>query len=73
MKLLEKDAPFEFSEDYMNAFLSLKKKLVEAPIIVFLDWSLPFEMWTQVIMQLGEYWGNNVITISIRFTTQARL
>lgn len=44
MKLLEKDAPFEFSEDYMNAFLSLKKKLVEAPIIVFLDWSLPFEM-----------------------------
>ncbi|XP_039121508.1 uncharacterized protein LOC120258213 [Dioscorea cayenensis subsp. rotundata] len=43
-KLLEKDAAFEFSDECMAAFLTLKKKLVEAPIIVSPDWNLPFEL-----------------------------
>ncbi|GJS43131.1 reverse transcriptase domain-containing protein, partial [Tanacetum coccineum] len=60
--LLEKDTPFVFSQDCINAFETLKKKLIyrgnfpftkkktlkkkltEAPILVVLDWNLPFEL-----------------------------
>ncbi|GJV70693.1 reverse transcriptase domain-containing protein [Tanacetum coccineum] len=42
--LLEKDAPFVFSQDCINAFETLKKKLTEAPILVVPDWNLPFEL-----------------------------
>nr|GEW86591.1 reverse transcriptase domain-containing protein [Tanacetum cinerariifolium] len=42
--LLEKETPFVFSKDCINDFLTLKKKLTEAPILVFPDWNLPFEL-----------------------------
>ncbi|GKE82673.1 reverse transcriptase domain-containing protein [Tanacetum coccineum] len=42
--LLEKYAPFVFSQDCINAFETLKKKLTEAPILVVPDWNLPFEL-----------------------------
>ncbi|GKA68256.1 reverse transcriptase domain-containing protein, partial [Tanacetum coccineum] len=42
--LLEKETPFVFSKDCINAFHTLKKKLTEAPILVILDWNLPFEL-----------------------------
>ncbi|GJY84462.1 reverse transcriptase domain-containing protein [Tanacetum coccineum] len=42
--LLEKETPFVFSKDCINAFETLKKKLTEAPILVVLDWNLPFEL-----------------------------
>ncbi|GJU19454.1 reverse transcriptase domain-containing protein [Tanacetum coccineum] len=42
--LLEKYAPFVFSQDCINAFETLKKKLTEAPILVIPDWNLPFEL-----------------------------
>ncbi|GKC45203.1 reverse transcriptase domain-containing protein [Tanacetum coccineum] len=42
--LLEKDAPFVFSQDCIVAFETLKKKLTEAPILVVPDWNLPFEL-----------------------------
>ncbi|GKB35577.1 reverse transcriptase domain-containing protein [Tanacetum coccineum] len=42
--LLEKDAPFVFSQDCIDAFETLKKKLTEAPILVVPDWNLPFEL-----------------------------
>ncbi|GKA83445.1 reverse transcriptase domain-containing protein [Tanacetum coccineum] len=42
--LLEKDAPFVFSKDCIDAFETLKKKLIEAPILVVPDWNLPFEL-----------------------------
>ncbi|GJR48298.1 reverse transcriptase domain-containing protein [Tanacetum coccineum] len=35
--LLEKDTPFVFSQDCINAFETLKKKLTEAPILVVPD------------------------------------
>ncbi|GJV83853.1 reverse transcriptase domain-containing protein [Tanacetum coccineum] len=38
-QLLEKDASFVFSQDYINAFETLKKKLTEAPILVVPDWN----------------------------------
>nr|GEY11858.1 reverse transcriptase domain-containing protein [Tanacetum cinerariifolium] len=42
--LLEKETPFVFSTDCIDAFETLKKKLVEAPILVVSDWNLPFEL-----------------------------
>ncbi|GJV32465.1 reverse transcriptase domain-containing protein [Tanacetum coccineum] len=42
--LLEKETPFVFSKDCIDAFQTLKKKLTEAPILVVQDWNLPFEL-----------------------------
>jgi hypothetical protein len=42
--LLAKDTPFEFTDECLNAFHTLKKALISAPIIQPLDWSLPFEI-----------------------------
>nr|GEZ76646.1 reverse transcriptase domain-containing protein [Tanacetum cinerariifolium] len=43
-RLLEKDTPFFFSKECIEAFQTLKKKLTEAPILVAHDWDLPFEL-----------------------------
>nr|GEV22696.1 DNA-directed DNA polymerase [Tanacetum cinerariifolium] len=42
--LLEKDTSFVFSKECVDAFNTLKKKLIEAPILVVPDWNLPFEL-----------------------------
>ncbi|GKB04155.1 DNA-directed DNA polymerase [Tanacetum coccineum] len=42
--LLEKNTPFIFSEECIQAFQTLKKKLTEAPILNCLDWDQPFEL-----------------------------
>jgi hypothetical protein len=42
--LLAKDVPFEFIDECLNAFHTLKKALISAPIIQPPDWSLPFEI-----------------------------
>nr|GEV15736.1 reverse transcriptase domain-containing protein [Tanacetum cinerariifolium] len=42
--LLEKETPFVFSKECINAFDTLKKKLTEAPILVVPDCNLPFEL-----------------------------
>ena len=39
-----KDAPFDFSNDYLKVFEMLKEKLTTAPIITAPNWSLPFEI-----------------------------
>nr|GEU46716.1 DNA-directed DNA polymerase [Tanacetum cinerariifolium] len=43
-RLLEKETPFVFSKECVDAFNTLKKKLTEAPILVVPDWNLPFEL-----------------------------
>ncbi|GJU13984.1 reverse transcriptase domain-containing protein [Tanacetum coccineum] len=44
--LLEKDTPFIFSGECIQAFQILKKKLTEAPILIAPDWDQTFElMW----------------------------
>ncbi|GJY74824.1 putative nucleotidyltransferase, ribonuclease H [Tanacetum coccineum] len=43
-KLLMKDAKFDFSNDCKKAFNILKEKLTTAPIIISLDWNIPFEL-----------------------------
>ncbi|GJZ24157.1 reverse transcriptase domain-containing protein [Tanacetum coccineum] len=42
--LLEKETPFLFSKDCIDALKTLKKKLTETPIFVVPDWNLPFEL-----------------------------
>nr|GEY78070.1 reverse transcriptase domain-containing protein [Tanacetum cinerariifolium] len=42
--LLEKETPFVFSKDCIDAFKTLKKKLTKAPILVVPDRNLPFEL-----------------------------
>nr|GEU83687.1 reverse transcriptase domain-containing protein [Tanacetum cinerariifolium] len=44
-RLLEKETPFVFSKDCIDAFETHKKKLTEAPILVVPDWNLPFELF----------------------------
>nr|GEZ26611.1 reverse transcriptase domain-containing protein [Tanacetum cinerariifolium] len=43
-RLVEKETPFVFSKDCINAFMTLKNKLTEASILVVPDWNLPFEL-----------------------------
>ncbi|GKB24974.1 reverse transcriptase domain-containing protein [Tanacetum coccineum] len=42
--LLEKNTPFIFSDECIQAFQTLKKKLTEAPILIAPDSDLPFEL-----------------------------
>nr|GEW76368.1 reverse transcriptase domain-containing protein [Tanacetum cinerariifolium] len=46
--LLEKETPFVFSKECVDAFDTLKKKLTESPILVVPDWNLPFELMCDV-------------------------
>ncbi|GJX37612.1 retrovirus-related pol polyprotein from transposon TNT 1-94 [Tanacetum coccineum] len=43
-KLLKKDLVFDFNEECIKAFETLKEKLTNAPIMVSPDWSQPFEL-----------------------------
>ena len=42
--LLQKDIPFVFDDDCIEAFEILKKALISAPIVQPPDWNLPFEI-----------------------------
>ncbi|GJV40414.1 reverse transcriptase domain-containing protein [Tanacetum coccineum] len=43
-QLLMKDVKFDFFDDCKKAFNILKEKLTTAPIIISLDWNVPFEL-----------------------------
>nr|GEX90203.1 hypothetical protein [Tanacetum cinerariifolium] len=42
--LLEKNAPFVFSDDCIQSFRTLKEKLTEASILIAPNWDQPFEL-----------------------------
>nr|GFB17107.1 reverse transcriptase domain-containing protein [Tanacetum cinerariifolium] len=42
--LLEKNAPFVFFDDCVQAFRTLKEKLTKAPILITPNWDQPFEL-----------------------------
>nr|GEZ69888.1 reverse transcriptase domain-containing protein [Tanacetum cinerariifolium] len=42
--LLEKNAPICFFDDCVQAFQTLKEKLIKAPILIAPDWDQPFEL-----------------------------
>ena len=41
---MQKDIPFVFDDDCLEAFETLKKALISTPIVQPLDWNLPFEI-----------------------------
>nr|GFA49391.1 hypothetical protein [Tanacetum cinerariifolium] len=43
-QLLEKNSPFIFSNECIQAFRTLKEKLTEAPILIAPNWDQPFEL-----------------------------
>nr|GEY32491.1 reverse transcriptase domain-containing protein [Tanacetum cinerariifolium] len=43
-RLLEKDTTFIFSQECVDAFQTLKRKLTEAPILIVPNWDMPFEL-----------------------------
>nr|GEW59729.1 reverse transcriptase domain-containing protein [Tanacetum cinerariifolium] len=43
-RLLEKDTPFHFSKECVEAFQTFKIKLTEAPTLIAPDWDMPFEL-----------------------------
>nr|GEV38741.1 reverse transcriptase domain-containing protein [Tanacetum cinerariifolium] len=43
-RLPEKDTPFIFSQECVDAFQTLKIKLTKAPILIAPDWDMPFEL-----------------------------
>nr|GEW32721.1 hypothetical protein [Tanacetum cinerariifolium] len=43
-RLLEKDTPFLFSKECVKAFQTLKRTLIEAPILIASEWDMPFEL-----------------------------
>ena len=47
--LLQKDIPFVFDDNCLEAFETLKKALISAPIVQPPDWNLPFEIMCDVI------------------------
>nr|GEX67561.1 DNA-directed DNA polymerase [Tanacetum cinerariifolium] len=46
--LLEKNTPFVFSDDCVQAFRTLKEKLTEAPILIIPNWDQPLELMCDV-------------------------
>lgn len=46
--LVMKDTPFNFIEEYLLAFNTLKEKLTSAPVIIAPSWSLSFELMCDV-------------------------
>ncbi|GJY14029.1 reverse transcriptase domain-containing protein, partial [Tanacetum coccineum] len=83
--LLEKETPFVFFKDYIDAFQTLKKKLTDAPILVVLDWSLPFELMCDasdfaiekemlaVVFAFEKFWPYLVLSKSIEVRTSRRI
>nr|GEZ44938.1 reverse transcriptase domain-containing protein [Tanacetum cinerariifolium] len=48
--LLEKNSPFIFSNECVQAFRTLKDKLTEAPILIAPNWDQPFELMCDELM-----------------------
>nr|GEZ45894.1 reverse transcriptase domain-containing protein [Tanacetum cinerariifolium] len=46
--LLEKNSPFIFSNECIQAFRTLKDKLTEAPILIAPNWDQPFELMSLI-------------------------
>ncbi|GJT91924.1 reverse transcriptase domain-containing protein [Tanacetum coccineum] len=60
--LLEKETPFYFSKECIEAFNTLKKNLTEAPILIAPDWNEPpnyLNLWCEqsISRALGQSWG----------------
>ncbi|GJQ92337.1 reverse transcriptase domain-containing protein [Tanacetum coccineum] len=78
--LLEKETPFIFSKECIEAFNILKKKLTKALILVAPDWDLPFEIMCDasdyavekellaVVYAFEKFWPYLVLSKTIVYT-----
>ncbi|GKD01672.1 reverse transcriptase domain-containing protein [Tanacetum coccineum] len=81
--LLEKETPFVFSKECIDAFETLKKKLTKNPILVVPDWNLPFELMYDasdfayemlaVVYAFEKFWPYLVLSKSIVYTDYSAL
>jgi len=79
LMLLKKDTPFEWNTKQQNAFDYLKKKLMEAPILQYPDFSKPFLIYTDasgtglgaVLSQLNDEEKECVIAYASRSLNKA--
>nr|GEZ61168.1 reverse transcriptase domain-containing protein [Tanacetum cinerariifolium] len=72
--LLEKETPFVFSKDCIDAFETLKKKITETPILVVPDWNLPFELMCDASdFAIGAFQRYLVLSKSIVYTDHSAL
>ncbi|GJT58922.1 reverse transcriptase domain-containing protein [Tanacetum coccineum] len=76
--LLEKETPFVFSEECVDSFNTLKRRLTEAPILIAPDWDLPFELMCDasdfaIIHAIGAVLGNKKNKHFNLYTMLARL
>nr|GEY91058.1 reverse transcriptase domain-containing protein [Tanacetum cinerariifolium] len=84
--LLEKDTPFLFSKECVEAFQTLKRKLTEAPIPIALDWDMPFELMCDasdfaivekemlaVVYAFEKFWSYLIMNKSIVYTDYSAL
>ncbi|GJX57727.1 reverse transcriptase domain-containing protein [Tanacetum coccineum] len=60
--LLEKEAPFVFSEECVDSFNTLKRRLTEAPILIAPDWDLPFELMCDASERFRN-WGSDITVV----------
>nr|GFC97343.1 reverse transcriptase domain-containing protein [Tanacetum cinerariifolium] len=59
--LLEKNLPFIFSNECIQAFRTLKDKLTEAPILIAPNWDQPFElMYDAIDFAVGAVLGQRI-------------
>ena len=73
-KLLEKDSVFDFNEECIKAFETLKEKLTNAPIMVSPDWSQSFELMCDASdFAVGAVLGQREGNISVLSILPAKL
>ncbi|GKA39446.1 reverse transcriptase domain-containing protein [Tanacetum coccineum] len=66
--LLEKETPFIFSKECIEAFETLKLKLTQAPILVAPDWDLPFEIMCDASdFAVGAVLGQQLLAVVYAF------
>nr|GFA93882.1 reverse transcriptase domain-containing protein [Tanacetum cinerariifolium] len=71
--LLEKNSPFIFSNECIQAFRTLKEKLTEAPILIAPNWDQPFELMCDTSdYAVGAVLGKGLRSISGQFITPAK-
>nr|GEU60708.1 reverse transcriptase domain-containing protein [Tanacetum cinerariifolium] len=68
-RLLEKETPFIFSKECIEAFQTLKRKLTEALILIAPDWDMPFELMCDASdFAIGAVLGQRQENISSQYT-----
>ncbi|XP_022864488.1 uncharacterized protein LOC111384443, partial [Olea europaea var. sylvestris] len=55
------ESTFEFTDECLLAFNTLKEKLISAPVIITLDWNLPFELMCDASDFAGGAGSENVV------------